>query len=308
MHFFGLLAPFGSILFLGKKENLGGCLLNIDGKAIAASILTKLKKRIDAIEGRKPALAFILVGTDPASQTYVAMKKKRCAEVGIESIDYLLDETIEEEQLLSQIDQLNKDPKIDGILIQLPLPQHIKEVKVIEHLDPSKDVDGFHPLNMGKLLRGDPGGFYPCTPYGVATLLQESGIETEGAHVVIIGRSNIVGKPLAALLMQKAKGANATVTIANSATKNLPALCQSADILICAIGSPLFVTADMVREGAVVIDVGINRKDGKIVGDVDYANVHEKCSAITPVPGGVGPMTIAMLLSNTYLSFERRTR
>ncbi|NGX47604.1 MAG: Bifunctional protein FolD protein [Chlamydiae bacterium] len=277
----------------------------IDGKKIANEIEQNLKNAIEKIHGRKPALAFVLVGEHPASIAYTRMKKKKCKEVGILSIDHELPETISEEELLSIVTKLNQDSDVDGILVQLPLPLHMQSHKILEAIDPLKDVDGFHPINIGKLLLGEKTGFFPCTPYGISILLQHSGIETKGKHVVIVGRSNIVGKPLAALLMQKAEGANATVTVAHSATQDLKGICLSADILIAAMGNPRFIKADMVKEGAVVIDVGINREEGKLIGDVDFENVAPKCAAISPVPGGVGPMTIAMLLSNTLLSYQR---
>jgi methylenetetrahydrofolate dehydrogenase (NADP+)/methenyltetrahydrofolate cyclohydrolase len=279
----------------------------IDGKKIAAEIETHLKTAIDKLPSPKPALAFVLVGDDPASKAYIKRKKKKCAEIGIQSIDHELPESTTEQELLSLIDSLNKDPSVNGILTQLPLPSHIRTQSIIEAIDPTKDVDGFHPINVGKLLLGDKTGFISCTPYGIQILLKHAGIDTSGKHIVIVGRSNIVGKPLAALLMQKDEGANATVTVAHSATKNLPEICRSADILIAAIGKAHFITEDMVKEGAIVIDVGINKVDGKLVGDVDFASVAPKCKAITPVPGGVGPMTIATLLSNTLLAYQRRS-
>jgi methylenetetrahydrofolate dehydrogenase (NADP+) / methenyltetrahydrofolate cyclohydrolase len=278
----------------------------IDGKAVASTIQTRVKEGIQNLKGRKPALVFIRVGNDPASITYLKMKKRRCEEVGITSIDRELDATTSEETLLREIAQFNADPNIDGILVQLPLPKQICSDRIIQAIDPGKDVDGFHPLNLGKLLIGDKSGFLSCTPYGIKVLLSHYGIQTEGKHVVIVGRSNIVGKPLAALLMQKEEGANATVTVAHSRTKDLEKHCRSADILVAAIGSARFIQPHMVKEGAVVIDVGIHRLDGKIVGDVDFEKVAPKCSYITQVPGGVGPMTIAMLLSNTLLSYQRR--
>lgn len=277
----------------------------LDGKAIAKNIENSLKEAIGHIKGRKPALAFVLVGEDPASISFIRMKKKKCHEVGILSIDVELPSTISEDYLLEEIERMNQNPQIDGILVQLPLPHHIKVDKILEAIDPKKDVDGFHPLNMGRLLLGEKKGFFPCTPYGISIMLHRSGIQVAGKHVVIIGRSNIVGKPLAALLMQKEKEANATVTVAHSASENLSELCLSADVLIAAMGRPHFVKASMVKKGAVVIDVGINRVGGKIIGDVDFDEVAPKCSHITPVPGGVGPMTIAMLLSNTLLSYQR---
>jgi methylenetetrahydrofolate dehydrogenase (NADP+)/methenyltetrahydrofolate cyclohydrolase len=235
------------------------------------------------------------------------MKKKRCHEVGILSFDHELPYNTSEEALLHLIEELNSDPRIDGILVQLPLPPHIRTLDIVSAIDPRKDVDGFHPLNVGMMLLGESGGFFPCTPLGIQVLLNAAGVVLTGKHVVIVGRSNIVGKPLAALLMQKTPHGNATVTVAHSLSNNLSALCQSADVLIAAIGKPHFITGAMVKEGAVVIDVGINRlPSGQIVGDVDFNLVAPRCSKITPVPGGVGPMTIALLLSNTLLSYTRR--
>lgn len=285
-----------------------GFTLIIDGKAIAKRIDDRIGQAIASIEQRPPSLAFILVGNDPASQTYIRMKKKKCEEVGIRSVDIILNESVPQSELLGHIETLNQDLSIDGILVQLPLPPHLSEHAVLTCIEPSKDVDGFHPVNMGKLLLGEKDGFIPCTPYGISVLLQEAQIDIEGKHLVIVGRSNIVGKPLAALLMQKQKGANATVTIAHSKTENLSSITRSADILIAAIGKPHFITEDMVAKNTVVVDVGINRMGGKLVGDVDFDNVIGICKAITPVPGGVGPMTIAMLLSNTLLSYQRRVR
>lgn len=278
----------------------------LDGKAIASKIESDLREAVGHIKGRKPSLAFVRVGEDPASIIYLRMKQKHCQEVGMHSVPRVFPSTISEAELIEEIERLNQDPSIDGILVQLPLPASISPAKVIASIDPNKDVDGFHPLNVGKLVLGQKDGFFPCTPYGIQLLLFHSGIKTEGKHVVIVGRSNIVGKPLASLLVQKEPGADATVTLAHSSTKNLAAVCRSADILVAAIGTPLFIKKDMVRDGAVVIDVGINRVDGKVVGDVDFENVAPKCSHITPVPGGVGPMTIALLLSNTLLSYQRR--
>ncbi len=284
----------------------------IDGTAIAKEIHDKIAKSISHLTHRKPGLAFVLVGTNPASQTYIRMKKKRCEEVGILSFDCELPNTISEEQLLKEIEKLNRNPAIDGILIQLPLPEHINTMNIVSAVDPSKDVDGFHPLNVGKMLIGENDGFLPCTPHGIQVLLMQAQIPVLGKHVVIVGRSNIVGKPLAAILMQKAPHCNATVTVAHSQSENLKEICLSADILIAAIGKPHFIKRDMVREGAVVVDVGINRiktpdGEGCIVGDVDFQAVSPICSRITPVPGGVGPMTIAILLSNTLLSYQRRS-
>ncbi len=283
----------------------------IDGTAIAKEIQHKIASAIAGLTHRKPGLAIILVGSNSASQTYTRMKKKRCAEVGILSFDCELPDTITEAQLLSEIEKLNKNRDVDGILIQLPLPEHINTMNIVGAVDPAKDVDGFHPVNVGKMLIGENDGFLPCTPHGVQVLLTHAQIPVHGKHVVIVGRSNIVGKPLAAILMQKAPHCNATVTIAHSQSENLKEICKSADILVAAIGKPQFIKKEMVREGSVVIDVGINRIKGKdgtnaIVGDVDYEAVAPICSHITPVPGGIGPMTIALLLSNTLLSYQRK--
>jgi len=278
----------------------------INGKQIAQEIRSDLKKAIAKTQGRKPGLAFILIGEDPASESYVKMKKRGCQEVGIHSEMRKLPADVTKEALTKEVERLNQDATIDGILLQQPLPKHISPSQIVEAIDPTKDVDGFHPLNIGKLLLGEKSGFVACTPLGIAKLLEKSGVQVEGKHVVIVGRSNIVGKPLAAILMQKAKHCNATVTIAHSGTENLPKVCQSGDILVAAIGKPLFIKPEMVKKGAVVIDVGINRTDQGLVGDVDFEAVKEVASMITPVPGGVGPMTIAMLLSNTYESYLRR--
>jgi methylenetetrahydrofolate dehydrogenase (NADP+) / methenyltetrahydrofolate cyclohydrolase len=282
----------------------------IDGTAIAKSIETTIANAIRSLKHRPPGLAFILVGDHPPSRAYVRMKKKKCLEVGIVSIDRELPSDTSEEQLLQEIDALNRHPAVDGILVQLPLPPHIATQRIMLAIDPSKDVDGFHPINMGKLLLGERDGFVSCTPQGVHVLLAHAQIPLLGKHVVIVGRSNIVGKPLAAILMQKAPHCNATVTVAHSLTEHLPELCRSADILIAAIGQPHFIQEHMVRKGAAVIDVGINRVMGpdqkpRLVGDVDFDRVAPLCSHISPVPGGVGPMTIAMLLSNTLLSYQR---
>lgn len=284
----------------------------IDGKKTAEEIQDEIKKAIDLIQGRKPCLAVILVGNHPASEIYVNRKTKACAAVGIRSIRKDFPASLTENALLEEINKLNDDPDIDGILVQLPLPQHINPIKVTETINPNKDVDGFHPLNVGKLLIGEKSGFFPCTPLGVLTLLQRYQVEAIGKHALVIGRSNIVGKPMAAMLMQSSHGGNATVTIAHRYTENLKALCQMADIIVVAVGQPHLITADMVKKGAVIIDVGINKVPNhekpegyKIVGDVDFENVKDKCSLITPVPGGVGPMTIAMLLSNTLRSYNQ---
>jgi methylenetetrahydrofolate dehydrogenase (NADP+)/methenyltetrahydrofolate cyclohydrolase len=278
----------------------------LDGKKIASQIIDEIKANVQALKGRKPGLAFLLVGDNPASQSYVRSKKKACTETGIVSTLIELPASTSEASLIEHIHRLNHNPNIDGILIQLPLPAHINEKAIMNALDPNKDVDGFHPINMGKLLLGDETGFVPCTPQGIHYLLQKSHISTEGKHVVIIGRSNIVGKPLAALLMQKKSGYNATVTICHSKSTHLASLTKTADILIAALGQPHFVHKNMVKEGAIVIDVGIHRKNGKIIGDVDTHDVVPIVSHISPVPGGVGPMTIAMLLKNTFLSYQRK--
>ena len=283
----------------------------IDGVAIAKKIQGQIAHAISHLSHRKPGLAFILAGDNPSSQSYIRMKKKRCEEVGILSFDCILPETVTERQLLNEIEKLNHNPAVDGILVQLPLPLHINLMHVVSAVDPDKDVDGFHPLNVGKMLLGEADGFLPCTPHGIQVLLTHAQIPLLGKHVVIVGRSNIVGKPLAAILMQKAPHCNATVTVAHSLSENLKELCRSADILVAAMGQPHFIKADMVKKGAVVIDVGINRLDSVkecLVGDVDFTAVAPLCSHITPVPGGVGPMTIAMLLSNTLLSYQRRVK
>lgn len=277
----------------------------LDGKAAAKEIEAGLKNLISKAK-RPPGLAFVIVGKNPASHAYVRMKKKKSLELGIVSKDIELADSVSEALLLKQIALLNEDPSIDGILVQLPLPSHIHVEKVIASIDPSKDVDGFHPINMGKLLVGEESGFFPCTPYGILKLLQHYHISPSGKHVVIVGRSNIVGKPLAALLMQKKPHLNATVTIAHSGTQHLLDVTWSADILIAAMGCPHFIQSSMVRPGAVVIDVGLSRVQDQLIGDVDFKNVAPLAAAITPVPGGVGPMTIAMLMSNTVLSYSKR--
>jgi len=279
----------------------------LDGKAIAQTIRTEVKDEVAALVQRKvtPGLAVVLVGDNPASQVYIRMKRKACAEAGIESFEHRLEESTTERKLLNLVDKLNQDPKVHGILVQLPLPDHIAEDRILTAISPEKDVDGFHPVNMGRLLAGT-GGLRPCTPYGCQELLRRSGYKVEGKHVVVVGRSNIVGKPLAAMLMQKAEGANATVTVCHSRTKKMTSLTQQADILVAAMGQAGFVKSRMVREGAIVLDVGISRVDDpaaakgyRLVGDVDFASVSKKAKAITPVPGGIGPMTVAMLLKNT---------
>jgi methylenetetrahydrofolate dehydrogenase (NADP+)/methenyltetrahydrofolate cyclohydrolase len=285
----------------------------IDGKTIATTVKSEIaidvKKMIDANE-KTPHLAAVLVGSDPASETYVASKERACKEVGFTSSIYKLSENTSEKELLSTIEFLNNDEEIDGYIVQLPLPKHIDTNKVIFAIDPKKDVDGFHPQNVGRMVMDMP-CFLPATPAGIMTLLERSNIETEGKNCVVLGRSHIVGTPVAILLSRNSKKANGTVTLCHSRTKNLKEICLTADILIAAIGKPEFVTADMVKEGAVVVDVGIHRVDApnekgyKIVGDVKYDEVAPKCSFITPVPGGVGPMTIVSLLSNTLRAAKK---
>jgi methylenetetrahydrofolate dehydrogenase (NADP+) / methenyltetrahydrofolate cyclohydrolase len=286
----------------------------INGADIAKKVHEETKQRIAALQSRgvTPGLAVVLVGADPASQAYVRAKDKRAAERGIYSLKHELPAETTQEELLSLVAALNVDPAIHGILVQSPPPKHIDEAAIVRAIDPRKDVDGFHPINVAKLALDDPSGFVPCTPLGCQRLLIEAGVKTAGARAVVLGRSMIVGKPMALLLMAKGPGGDATVTVAHSRTKDIAAVTREADILVAAIGRPDFVTADMVKEGAVVIDVGINRVDDliapkgyRIVGDVDFQNVAPKCSAITPVPGGVGPMTIAMLMANTVTAAER---
>ncbi len=272
----------------------------INGKEISTAIRQEIRAEVEALP-KRPGLAVILVGNDPASQVYVRNKELACEEVGFYSEKYTLPEDTTREQLLSLVDQLNESPAIHGILVQLPLPKHLDAEEVILRIDPRKDVDAFHPANVGKIMIGNF-DFLPCTPAGVMELLARSGIDPSGKECVVIGRSNIVGKPQAMLLLHK----NATVTICHSRTKDLAAVCRRADILVSAVGRANFVTADMVKEGAVVIDVGMNRNEnGKLCGDVAFAEVAEKTSYITPVPGGVGPMTITMLLKNTVTACRR---
>jgi methylenetetrahydrofolate dehydrogenase (NADP+)/methenyltetrahydrofolate cyclohydrolase len=285
----------------------------LDGVALARTIRGEVAAAVAKAGGAtKPGLAAVLVGEDPASAVYVRSKGKACEEAGMYSETIRLSKDTTEAELLAVVDRLNADPKIHGILVQLPLPKQIDSEKVLFRIDPAKDVDGFHPVNVGKLVTGDRTAFRPATPYGVQQMLIRSGIETKGAHAVIVGRSNIVGKPMANLLIQQGPGGDATVTVCHSRTRDLPAVTRSADILIAAIGKPEFVTADMVRPGAVVIDVGINRVDDasqpkgyRLVGDVAFGPVSELASWITPVPGGVGPMTIAMLLQNTLQAWQQ---
>jgi methylenetetrahydrofolate dehydrogenase (NADP+) / methenyltetrahydrofolate cyclohydrolase len=285
----------------------------LDGKLASQAIKDELKITVAqrVSEGKKiPHLAAILVGNNGASETYVAAKVKACEETGFKSTLMRLDDTISENKLLDKIEQLNNDPDVDGILVQLPLPKHISDKKVINTIDPEKDVDGFHPITIGKMVEGQP-TFIPATPYGIMLLLEHYKIETKGKHAIILGRSNIVGRPISILLSGQGNPGNCTVTVCHSQTKNIKEICLQGDIIIAAIGIPDFLKADMVKDGAVVIDVGITRvedatkKSGfKLKGDVDYENVSAKCSSITPVPGGVGPMTIAALMKNTYKSCE----
>ncbi|HIJ53816.1 MAG TPA: bifunctional methylenetetrahydrofolate dehydrogenase/methenyltetrahydrofolate cyclohydrolase FolD [Planctomycetes bacterium] len=285
----------------------------IDGKQVAADMRAELKEEIAKLkeQGIVPGLGVILVGEDPASKSYVTAKERTCAEIGIYSDDNRLPEDTTQEDLMALVEKMNNDPKINGILVQLPLPKHLNEAQVLLAIDPDKDVDGFHPMNVGKMMVGEK-AFLPCTPHGVIQLLMRSGVAIEGANVVIVGRSNIVGKPLANMLIQKNKTGNATVTVCHTRTKDLTNQTKQADIIIAAAGRPNTVTADMVKEGVVVIDVGVNRVEDatkkrgyRLVGDVDFEAVKEKASLITPVPGGVGPMTITMLLYNTVESAKR---
>ena len=275
----------------------------IDGKKISQEIKDELRQTVAELkaQGKEGALAVIQVGSDPASSVYVRNKKRACEYIGIRSESYELPEQTSENELLALIDRLNRDPKINGILCQLPVPAHMDEDKIIRAIDPAKDVDGFHAQNVGALVIGQQ-GFISCTPAGIIQLLKRSGVETAGKNCVIIGRSNIVGKPMALLMLRE----NATVTVCHSKTKNLPEICRQADILIVAIGRPKMITAEYVKEGAVVIDVGIHRQeDGKLCGDVDFTQVEPIAGAITPVPGGVGPMTIAMLMNNCVEAMTR---
>jgi len=283
------------------------------GKDVSAEIYAELRQRIEALKskGIVPGLAVVLVGDDPASQVYVRKKGEMCEELGMKSVTVRMPADTTQEQLMAKVDELNNDPTIHGFLVQLPLPSHLDEEMVINAINPKKDVDCFHPSNVGRVLIGDP-DFLPATPAGVQQMLVRSKIDTSGKHVVVVGRSNIVGKPMAAMMVQKGIGADSTVTVVHSRTKDLPAITRQADILIVAIGKPRFITADMVKEGAVVIDVGTNRiedpthpKGSRLVGDVDFEYVKEKASAISPVPGGVGPMTICMLMANAVKAAEK---
>ena len=278
----------------------------IDGRAIALQIRHELAVRVAELKenGVTPGLAFVRVGEDAASKVYVGRKEKACEGLGIFSETYILPDATSEIDLLALIVKLNFDQRLHGILVQSPLPKQISESKIYSAVLPQKDVDGFHPLNVGKLMLGDATGFRPCTPAGIVELLARSNVKTDGTEVVVLGRGIIVGKPMAAMLCQKAKNANATVTICHSATRDIKSHCRRADILIAAIGVPEFVKGDMVKPGSVIIDVGVNRVDGKLVGDVDFAAVQKVARKITPNPGGVGPMTIAMLMQNTIRAAE----
>ncbi|MBO4763972.1 MAG: bifunctional methylenetetrahydrofolate dehydrogenase/methenyltetrahydrofolate cyclohydrolase FolD [Candidatus Methanomethylophilaceae archaeon] len=283
------------------------------GKDVSEEIYSELRTRIAALKARGvvPGLAVVLVGDDPASQVYVRKKGEMCESLGMRSVTVRMPGDTTQESLMAKVEELNRDPSVHGFLVQLPLPSHLDEEQVINAISPEKDVDCFHPSNVGRMLIGNP-DFLPATPAGVQQMLVRSGIETRGKHVVVVGRSNIVGKPMAALMVQKGDGADSTVTVVHSRTRNLPEITRQADILVVAIGKPRFVTADMVKEGAVVIDVGTNRVDdpskpsgSRLVGDVDFEAVKDKASAITPVPGGVGPMTICMLMANAVKAAER---
>lgn len=285
----------------------------IDGKQVAADMRAELKIEVANLKKDNivPGLAVVLVGDDPASRSYVTAKERACDDLGIFSDDNRLPRDTSQEDLMALIEKLNKDPKINGILVQLPLPKHLNESEVLLAIDPSKDVDGFHPINVGKMVVGEE-AFLPCTPHGIIQLLMRSGVKLEGAEVVVVGRSNIVGKPIANMLIQKSPTGNATVTVCHTRTKNLAEHVRRADIIIAAAGRPNTITADMVKDGAVVIDVGVNRVEDaskkrgyRLVGDVDFEAVAQKASFITPVPGGVGPMTITMLLYNTVESAKR---
>jgi methylenetetrahydrofolate dehydrogenase (NADP+) / methenyltetrahydrofolate cyclohydrolase len=286
----------------------------LDGNACAGAINIELRSRIAELRknGITPGLAVVLVGDDPASMQYVRMKGKNSQDLGMHAQTLMMPAEFTQEELLRMIDGLNADPNVHGILVQMPLPKHINSSKVIASIDPAKDVDGLHPVNVGKLLGGETDGFMPCTPHGVQVLLARNGIETEGKHVVICGRSNIVGKPMAAIMMQKQKDANATVTVCHSMTKDITSYTRQADILVAAMGVAHFIKPDMIKEGAVVVDVGVSRivdptapKGNRLVGDVEFETVKEKASAITPNPGGVGPMTRVILMQNTVLAAER---
>lgn len=289
----------------------------LDGITVSKTILSQIKQEVDSIKlnnKRVPHLVAILVGNNPASETYVASKTRTCKEIGLNSTELRLDASISEEQLLEHISSFNSNTEIDGILVQLPLPKHISEFKVINTIAPEKDVDGFHPVSLGKMVIGEP-TFVSATPNGIMMMLQHYNIDTVGKHCVVIGRSNIVGTPMSILLSRNTNPGNCTVTLCHSKTHNLKEICKTADIIVAAIGKPKYVTADMVKDGAIVIDVGINRikdktrKSGaRLVGDVDYDQVAPKCSYITPVPGGVGRMTICALMQNTLMAYRTRTK
>lgn len=290
--------------------------MQIDGTAVAAKVLEETRERVATLLGRgiRPGLAVVLIGDDPASRAYVRSKDKKAADLGFHSVKKELPADTSQQDVLALVDELNRDPAIHGILVQSPPPAHIDEAAIVLAIDPAKDVDGFHPVNVAKLAMDDPTGFVPCTPLGCQRLLLEAGIETAGRRAVVVGRSMIVGKPMALLLMRRGPGGDATVTVAHSRSRDLAEITRSADIVIAAVGRPHFLGDAHIREGAVVIDVGINRVDDpqspkgyRLVGDVDYAAVADRCAAITPVPGGVGPMTIAMLMSNTVTAAERFT-
>lgn len=285
----------------------------IDGNKIAQSIIESLTKEVSKINGPKPTVAFIRVGEDPASVSYVRKKQKTAENIGIQSLLKILPDSISQEELIEEIEVFNDDPNVHGILIQAPLPDHISETTIFNTVKPEKDVDGFHTLNIGKLCQEDPSGFVACTPAGIVELIKHSEIQTEGKHVVVLGRSQIVGKPAALLMIQKGLPGNATVTICHSKTQNLEVITKQADLIIAAIGRPNFVSEAMVKEGVSIIDVGINRipdsskKSGfRLVGDVDFEAVSKKCDHITPVPGGVGPMTVAMLMQNTLNAYKNQ--
>lgn len=276
----------------------------IDGKAIARRIREEVKENVQQLiknTGITPKLSVVLAGENPASQTYVRMKEKACIEAGINEKTYKLPASVKEEKLIKEVRGLNSDPTVHGILVQLPLPKGINPSKVLAEVSPQKDVDGLHTENMGRLLRGEEPYFLPCTPSGIIELILSTGIEIKGSEVVVVGRSNIVGKPIALMLLSR----HATVTICHSRTKDLASVCRRADILVAAVGRPKMIKGDMIKEGAVVIDVGVNRTEEGLVGDVDFNEAKKKAAYITPVPGGVGPMTIAMLLKNTFISAER---
>lgn len=288
----------------------------ISGTEVADQVLSECKRDIAdlAALGRRPGLAVVLVGDDPASRAYVRAKDRKCKELGLHSVKHELPASTTQGELLALVRQLNLDPTVHGILVQSPPPKHIDEAAIVQAIDPAKDVDGFHPINVAKLALEDPSGFVPCTPLGCQRLLIAAGVETSGAHAVVVGRSMIVGKPMALLLMAKGKGGDATVTVTHSRTRDLAAITRTADIVIAAIGRPNFIRAEHIKEGAVVIDVGINRVDDadtekgyRLVGDVAFDEVAPKCKAITPVPGGVGPMTIAMLMANTIKACRQST-